>query len=265
MKWTSILLIIIFTGLILLSGCVYSPTGQPRPATTPVPQEERPHYRIGIDANYPPFTYRDSTGNFTGFDIESARWIADHEGFAVEFVAVPWDIIIPTLQNGTIDMVYSGMTITPARSKEVDFTIPYCTVNMSVAVRSGSNITLQDLYNGRLRLGTQSGTPGVDWVESNLIGTGKMPADDLVLYPDLITLTDALLAGQIDASLMDTPSQKMLVAGKDLVIIGELPTNDQYAVAVRKTDQELLHTMDDGLRQLMADPYWQELYRKYGL
>jgi polar amino acid transport system substrate-binding protein len=265
MKPAVILVIVFLIGSLTVAGCTSGPAGQPPPSTTPVPAEEKPHYTIGIDADYPPFTYRDSEGNFTGFDIESARWIADREGFDVEFVAVPWDAIIPTLQSGTIDMIYSGISITPDREKEVNFTIPYYTVTKSVAVRSGSNITLEDLYNGRLRVGTQSGSSAETWIEDTLIEPGSMPASNLVLYPNLSAVTEGLMSGSFDASIIDTPSQLQLISGKPLVILGEIPTADQYAVAVRKTDPELLATMNDGLRQLMADPYWQQLLQKYGL
>ena len=265
MNGTIAVSIAVLIGLMAISGCVSGPNGQVSPTMTMIQPEEQPHYTIGIDADYPPFTFRDSAGNLTGFDIDSARWIAEHNGFDVEFVAVPWDTIIPALQSGDIDMIYSGMTITPQRLQEVDFTIPYYTVNTSIAVRSGSSFTLQDLYAGRLRLGTQSGAADVTWVENNLVKTGKMPAANLILYPDLPTLTEALVRGDIDASLADGPSQKRLIAGKPLVIMGEIPTEDQYAIAIRKTDPELLATMNDGLRQLMADSYWKQLLQNYGL
>lgn len=265
MKPALIVIIVFLIGFLALAGCTSGPDGQSPPSTTPVPVTEKPHYTIGIDDDYPPFTYQDSAGNFTGFDIESARWIADREGFDVEFVAVPWDAIIPTLQSGKIDMIYSGMTITPDREREVNFTIPYYTVTKSVAVRSGSDITHEDLYNGRLRIGTQSGSSAETWIEETLIEPGAMPASNLVLYPSLSALTEGLVNGSFDASIIDTPSQLRLISGKPLVIIGEIPIADQYAVAVRKTDPELLATMNDGLRQLMADPYWQQLLQKYGL
>jgi len=265
MKQAVIVVIVLLIGFLTVAGCTSGPAGQSPPSTTPVPAPEKPHYTIGIDGDYPPFTYQDHAGNFTGFDIESARWIADRKGFDVEFVAVPWDAIIPSLQSGTIDMICSGMTITPDREKEVDFTIPYYTVTKSVAVRSGSNITLHDLNNGRLRIGTQSGSSAETWVEDTLIEPGTMPASNLVLYPDLSALTDGLVNGAFDASIIDTPSQLRKISGRPLVIIGEIPIADQYAVAVRKTDPDLLATMNDGLRQLMADPYWQQLLQKYGL
>jgi polar amino acid transport system substrate-binding protein len=265
MKETAVIFIAILVFFLVASGCVSAPGGPPRGEITPVPKDGKMQYVIGVDSDYPPFTYRDTAGNLTGFDIEAARWIADREGFDVEFVAVPWDRIIPALNDGTIDMVYSGMTVTPEREKDVSFTTSYYTVNLSVAIRQGSGITMQDLYVGRLRIGTQEGSTGAAWVEDNLVQSGKMPAVNHIRYPDLSTLVDNLANRTIDASVYDAPPQERAITGKSLTIIGEIPTQERYAVAVRKNDSQLLATMDDGLRHLMADPYWQHLLRKYGL
>lgn len=265
MKHLAILTLALLFCLLLASGCLSAPPGQEPPATTPVLPAEKPHYTIGIDADYPPFTYRDNAGNFTGLDIEAARWIAERQGFEVEFFPVPWDRVLEALRDGGIDMVYSGMTITPEREKEVAFTIPYFTVTKSVAVRSGSNVTLDDLNAGRLRLGAQVGSTGESWVKEHLLNTGILYPGQVFMYPDVLTLTDALMNGSIDASLSDTPSQQQAIAGKPLIILGEIPTGEQYAVAVRKNDTHLRAVMDAGLRQLMADPHWQDLLEKYGL
>jgi len=265
MKETAVVLIVIMVIFLANSGCVSAPAGPSPAAITPVPQEGKPHYLIGVDSDYPPFTYRDNAGNLTGFDIEGARWIAERQGFDAEFVAVPWNRIIPALNARSIDMIYSGMTITPERDRDVNFTTPYYTVNLSVAIRTGSGITMEDLYAGRLRIGTQEGATGAAWVEENLVQSGKMPVVNHIRYPDLSTLTESLANKTIDASVCDAPPQERATAGKSLTIIGEIPTNEQYAVAVRKTDPQLLALMNDGLRQLMEDPYWQQLVLKYGL
>lgn len=265
MKHLAILTFALLSGLLLASGCISAPPAQAPSATTPIPPLEKPHYTIGIDADYPPFTYRDSTANFTGLDIEAARWIAERQGFEVGFVPVPWDRVLEAFMDGHIDMVYSGMTITPEREKEVAFTIPYFTVTKSVAVRSGSNVTLDDLNAGRLRVGAQAGSTGESWVKEHLVNTGILDPGQAFMYPDVLTLTDALVNGSIDASLSDTPTQQQAIAGKPLIIIGEIPAVEQYAVAVRKNDTHLRAVMDEGLRQLMADPHWQELLEKYGL
>jgi polar amino acid transport system substrate-binding protein len=251
--------------LLLAAGCVSAPgSPAPQPATT-TPQEVRPLYIIGVDGAYPPFTSMDSGGNFSGFDIDAARWIAEREGFDVQFVAVPWDNVVPALEKGTIDIIWSGMTVTKERQAQVNFSVPYYTVNKSIATRAGSTVTLQDLYDGRLRIGAQAGSTEADWVRDNLVLTGKMPASNLSLYPDITSLTTNLENGTVDASIIQSPSQQRVVTQRPLVIIGTILSLDRYAVAVRKTDPELLASVDDGLLALMKDTYWQQLKQKYGL
>ncbi|MFA4848427.1 MAG: ABC transporter substrate-binding protein [Methanoregula sp.] len=224
-----------------------------------------PHYIIGVDGDFPPFTSKDSGGNFSGLDIDAARWIAEKKGFQVQFVAVPWDNIVPSLEAGTVDIIWSGMTISDERQAKVNFSQPYYTVNQSIAIRAGSPVTMQDLYDGRLRIGVQAGSTEADWVTKNLIRTGKMPASNLSQYPDITILTKNLENGTIDASIIQSPSQKRAISLRSLVIIGTTPSQDLYAVAVRKTNPELLTIIDDGLVQMMKDPYWHQLKQRYDL
>jgi polar amino acid transport system substrate-binding protein len=265
MKETAGIVITLVIGFLALAGCVSAPADQAPATLSPVTQEAQPHYIIGVDGDYPPFTYHDSSGNLTGFDIEAARWIAERQGFEAKFVEVPWDGIIPALKSGSIDMIYSGLTVSRERERDVNFTRPYYTVNQSVAIRRGTGIIMQDLYSGRLRIGAQAGSSGEAWVEENLQRKGTMRAEALVLFPDLQTLTEGLVNETIDASVFDAPPQELAIAGRSLTIIGEIPTEEHYAVAVRKTDPQLMAIMDDGLEKLMQDPYWQQLLQKYSL
>jgi polar amino acid transport system substrate-binding protein len=265
MKGTAIVFITLLSGLLVTAGCVSAPEGPaPAPAASTV-QEGRPHYIIGIDADFPPFTSKDAGGNFSGFDIDAARWIAEREGFDVKFVAVPWDNVVSSLEGGKIDIIWSGMTVTEDRKARVNFSHPYYTVNQSIAVRAGSNLTMQDFYDGRLRVGAEAGSTDADWVLDNLVRTGKMPDSNLVLYPDIMAVTDNLEKGNVDASIIQAPAQKWEIANRPLIIIGETPVQGEYAVAVRKTDPKILAMVNDGLMQLMKEPYWQQLLQKYGL
>jgi polar amino acid transport system substrate-binding protein len=265
MKGTVIVFIALVFSLLVTTGCISLPNGPSAQPATTTPQEVRPYYIIGVDGDFPPFTSKDSGGNFSGLDIDAARWIAEKKGFQVQFVAVPWDNIVPSLEAGTIDIIWSGMTVSDERQAKVNFSKPYYSVNQSIAVRAGSPVTMQDLYNGRLRIGVQTGSTEADWVIKNLIQTGKMPASNLSQYPDITILTNNLENRTVDASIIQVPSQQRAISGRSLVIIGTTPSQDLYAVAIRKTDPKLLAIIDDGLLQLMKDPYWQKLKQKYDL
>jgi polar amino acid transport system substrate-binding protein len=247
----SFILVLLMVFLVLSSGCTTAPQAKT--------------YVVGIDAEYPPYSYIDPNGTATGFDVESMRWIAAKEGFNVTFQPTAWDGIIPALQAGKIDIIYSGMTITDERKEKVSFSIPYLKINQSVAVHKEGNYTMDDFMAGKLVVGAQRGTTGAIWVEENLIETGKMPAENLKVYDNFPLVITDLTFKRIDAAIYDRPPLIDAIAGKPLVIIGERDTNEEYGVALRKTDTELLATINKDLTALMQDPYWEELKVKYKL
>lgn len=259
---SAIILVLLMSVLLLSSGCTNQGSSVEKP-TTPAPQAKS--YVVGIDAEYPPYSFLDPNGTATGFDVESMRWIAEKEGFTVTFQPTAWDGIIPSLQAGKIDIIYSGMTITDERKEKVSFSMPYLKINQSVAVHQAGNYTMDDFLAGRLVVGAQRGTTGAFWVEDSLIETGKMPAGDLKVYDNFPLVATDLAFKRIDAAIYDRPPMIDAIAGKPLVIIGEIDTGEEYGVALRKDDTELLAAINRGLTALMQDPYWQELKVKYKL
>ena len=119
-------------------------------------------YIIGIDAEYPPYRYLDPNGTATGFDVESMRWIPEKKGLKVTFQPTAWDGMIPSMDAGKIDIVYSGMTITPERAEKVNFSIPYLKINQSIAVPNSGTKTLSDFSAGKMVIGAQQETARCD-------------------------------------------------------------------------------------------------------
>jgi ABC-type amino acid transport substrate-binding protein len=92
-----------------------------------------------------------------------------------------------------------------------------------------------------------------------------MSRENLIVFPDITSVTKNLESGAIDVSIVQGPSQELSVKDRSLVIIGTIPVSDTYAVAFRKTNPELSARVNNSLIQLMNDPYWQQLKEKYGL
>jgi len=222
-------------------------------------------YVVGIDGSYVPFSYIDKDGNPQGFDVDSMKWIAEKKGIKVTFLPVEWSAIIPTLQAGKIDMVYAGMSITPARQEAVNFSNPYWMVNQDVAARENSNVTIDDVRAGKAVLGAQSGCTGAHWIEENLVEKGLMPKDNLKLYVDTQAAVSDLAAGRIDAVMYDDISLKDIIKGMPMKIIGSVETKEPLGVAIRKDDTALLEFMNEAIAELQADPYWVELKEKHNL
>lgn len=257
------LLAVLVIGCVLLAGCTGSTPTTNNTTNSTNQSGLKTSYIIGLDNAYKPFSYQETDGSFSGFDVESARWIANKSGLKFEFQAIMWDSMIPSLQAKKIDMVYSGMTITDERKAQVAFSKPYIKINQSIAARADSTVTADDVRAGKVVIGTQRGTTGEAWVQKNLIDTGKMPASNLKSFDNFPLAITALMNKQVDATVYDKPSTVEAIRGQNAKIIYEVNDPEWHGIAIRKEDTALLETMNKGLDQLMADPYWNELKAKY--
>ena len=218
----------------------------------------------GIDPNYPPFAYVDEkTGQPAGFDVESMNWIAKKMGITVTHKPMAWDGIIPALQAGQIDMVCSGMSITPERAKAVQFSKPYWQVYRVFVAPQASALTPAEILKGKkIRLGVQRGTSEAEAIKTEQKEKGYK--FELRAYDSAPLAVEDLLNGRIDAALMDSlPANNAIATGRDVKICGTHVEEDNFGVAVRKEDTELKKLINEGYKKLMADPYWKELQKKY--
>ena len=82
--------------------------------------------KVGTEPTFPPFEYMDeTTGKIDGFDIALITAMAEKAGYTVEIMNVGFDGLVPALQSGNINIIASGMSITPERAESVTFTDPY--------------------------------------------------------------------------------------------------------------------------------------------
>ena len=219
-------------------------------------------YVNGIDANYPPFSFVGEDGNPTGFDIEAMNWIAAKMGFEVKHQPMDWDGIIPALLAGKIDMVCSGMSISPERAAQVAFSDPYYTISKLIVVKDDSDMSAEQALNGKIRLGVQRGTNEHAYLEQ-MQQDGKLPFTLRPYDSPPMAIAD-LLNGRIDAAALDSaPVNNAIAMGRKIKSVGTFAPDDNFGVAIRKDDAELLKTVNEGYRQLKADPFWKELQDKY--
>jgi len=230
---------------------------------------DKPVYTDGIDAAFPPFSYIDKNGEPTGFDVEVIKWIAGEMNFDVKIVPVDWDAIIPTLKIGNIDLIASGMTITPEREKQVDFTDPYWKINLAVVVRDvedkdGALVPQYNVFSAVTpgkTIGVQRGTTSQTWLQENLIDKGV--DIKLKLYDNFLLAIEDLLIGRIDAAVIDAPTAQTAVADRNATVVGTINTGEIYGYAVRKGDKKLLDLLNEGLKRLQASPEWDRLVNKW--
>ena len=126
MKFKKAFLISILT-LILLTGCAQMQQSTSGTSASPVLDriQTRGELVVGTMGNMPPLNMTAKDGEIFGLEPDLARLLAEALKVKVRFVTKPFNELLPALQNGQVDMVLSGMTITPERNRKVAFIGPY--------------------------------------------------------------------------------------------------------------------------------------------
>ena len=101
--------------------------------------KERGHLIAATSGNLPPVTFLNERNELVGYDIEVAEFIAKHLGVRLNLVRLDWKGILPGLQTGRFDVVFSNVNITPERKETFDYSIPYS--RSAVVVVAKANVT----------------------------------------------------------------------------------------------------------------------------
>jgi len=220
-----------------------------------------PKVRVASDATWPPFEMVDeTTKELVGFDIEMVNAIAAEAGFEVEFVNVGFDPLLAGISECQYDAAVSAITITPERGENMAFSDPYLNAGQIVTVKiDNTTINSKDDLSGKT-VGAQIGTTGAMEVEK--IAGAALTTFDTV---DLAYL--ALQNGQIDAVVADSPTAAGFVAqnADKLKMVGNVFTDENYGIAVCKTNTELLAKINEGLAAIKANGTFDALLDKYDL
>ena len=197
---------------------------------------------------------------YTGFDIDLVQAIADGADRTLEVKVTPFDGIFAAMDAGNCDAVVSSVSITDERKANMDFSTPYFDAEQSVMVTKANESkykTLADLAGKNI--GVQSGTTGEEYVNAN-----KPDGATVQALPGAADLFAALEAGTIDAVVQDYPiNAYRTTQDENFVITEKIQTDEQYGMAVKKGNKEILDLLDKGLETAKSDGKYDELYEKY--
>lgn len=213
-------------------------------------------FKMGTNAAFPPYEYKEGE-EFVGIDIEIATAIAAKLGGTLEVVDMEFDSIITSVTKGEVDFGMAGMTITDERLLEVDFTSSYATGVQSIIVAEGSDIVSVDDLAGK-KIGVQLGTTG------DIYASDDFGAENVTQYGKGADAVIALKGGDVDAVIIDNEPAKAFVAENEgLVILDTDYAIEDYAIAVKKGNTELLDDINDALEALTNDGTIDAIIAKY--
>ncbi|MFG1933467.1 ABC transporter substrate-binding protein/permease [Mycobacterium sp. NPDC048908] len=210
---------------------------------------------VGTLSDAPPSICINSAGQFTGFDNELLRAIADKLGLKINFVGTEFSGLLAQVASRRFDVGSSSITTTDARRKTVGFTNGYDFGYFSLVVPSGSPITGFDKLAAGQRIGVVQGTVQ----EAYVVDTLHLQP---VKFPDYNTVYASLKTRQIDAWV--APSQQAsgtVQPGDPAQIIENTFSLDNFvAWAVAAENKPLINALNSGLDAIIADGTWARLY-----
>ncbi len=214
---------------------------------------------VATDTNFPPFEFKDKSGQHTGFDVELWDAIAKVIGLEYELQPMDFNGIIPGLQTRQLDVGIAGMTIKPERAEVVDFSDPYYDAGLLILVRNDTtDINAIEDLKGKV-VSTKLGTTSEDFAKKNA------DAKEVKLFPNNDAMFLELMSGGADAVIFDSPviAEFMRTAGQGQVkVVGPLYMGQSYGIAFPK-GSELVPKVNAALKQLREDGTYNALYRKW--
>lgn len=203
---------------------------------------------LGTNAEFPPFETRGGANGdeIVGFDIDVARKIADKAGKKLRIEDMKFDALIPALNAGKVDFVLAGMTVTPERARNVDFSAPYYKVTQIVLMQAkdaGKVASIEDLKGKTIAVAL--GTTG------DAVAGESTDADKIVRFDSAFEAVLELKNGKADLVLTDEALGSVLhMKNPDLIRV-DLPFKDEYyAAAVKKGNAAMLEQINAALEDL---------------
>ena len=266
-----------------------APKGEEKPATTPnegenntptpsTPEADQPDatqpnadkptittvtpgkLTMATNAYFPPYEYYDGD-KIIGIDAEIAAAIAKELGLELVISDMEFDSIITAVKGGAADFGLAGMTISPDRLEEVDFSISYASGVQAIIVKEGSPIkSVDDLYadGASYKVGVQLGTTG------DAYATEDFGKELVTAYSKGNEAVMALLGGDLDCVIIDNEPAKAFVANNTgLVILETSYADEDYAACIAKENTALKSAIDDAILKLTIDGTIDAIVDKY--
>lgn len=212
---------------------------------------------MATNASFPPYEFKGDSGEIEGIDAEIAAKIAEKLGLALEIEDVDFGSIIGGVQTGKFDIGMAGMTVTDERKESVNFSETYATGVQVIIVPEGSDIKSAVDLQGKM-IGVQQDTTGHIYSEDDY---GK---EFVTPYKTGNDAVQALVSGKVDAVIIDNEPAKSYVASNEgLQILETEYITENYAIAVAKTNTDLLEKINTALAELKADGTIDQIIAKY--
>ena len=224
-------------------------------------------FTVGFDAEYPPYGYKDESGEYTGFDLELAQEVCDRNGWTLVKQPIDWDSKDMELSTGAIDCIWNGFTMT-GREDDYTFSVPYVDNSIVFVVMNDSDIKSKEDLAGKVVV-TQADSSALTALTSeedndeNLALAASFA--DLQQVADYNTAFMNLESGAVDAIAVDIGVAQYQLAsrGDTFRKLDEPLSTEQYGIGFKKGNEELKDQVQDTLFEMYKDGTFDQIAAKY--
>ena len=223
---------------------------------------------VGVDAEYPPYGYKDDNGEYVGFDLDLAQEVCARNGWELVKQPIDWDSKDMELNSGSIDCIWNGFTMT-GREDDYTWSKPYVDNSIVVVVKEGSGIEKKEDLAGKV-VAVQADSSGLAALtdeednEENL----KLAASfsDLQQVADYNTAFMNLEAGAVDAIVVDIGvADYQLESRTGFAMLDDKIRTEQYAVGFKLGNEELRDQVQSTLDEMVKDGTFDDIAKKWDL
>ena len=196
------------------------------------------------EAGFAPYEFYDGE-DIVGVDVEIAKKIAEKTGKELVIKDTDFDSLINEVKTGKADFAAAGLSITPERLEEVDFSIEYAVSKQVIVVKNESKAETIEDFNGK-KVAVQLGTI------ADLVLSDENPEVELVQHKKYLLAVEDLKADKVEAIVLDSlPAQEIVAKNPEFKILEKELLVDKYGIAVQKGNKELLEDINTVLKELM--------------
>lgn len=246
-------------GLLLgVSGCGKSAEAEKQAPASKAGTEKV--LRVGGEATYPPFLFKDEHGHYVGFEMDLIKAVAKEIGAEVAYTDMPFSQFMTAVENKKVDVVISAVEGTAERAEKAAFSDVYYKKGVyCILVRKDDNrIHAADDLKGKTVTAVKGST--------NEALAKKLGAVQIVEAEYNADIFKNLEAGKADAVITDEPLAYYYLGhggAEKAKTVATVPSDDGFVILMNKEDVKMQQDINGALKKVMENGVYDQLFHKW--
>lgn len=223
--------------------------------TSEINSMEKDKLVVGLDDTFVPMGFKDENGELTGFDVELAKAVGEKLNKEIVFQSIDWSMKETELNNGNIDFIWNGYSMTDKRKEVVQFSKEYLNNRQVIITLANSKIDTKNDLEGAT-VGAQNQSSAVDAIEADGDIESKFKGGKTVTFETNNEAFMDLEAGRLDAIVADEILAKYYINQRGIEkykVLDQDFGKESYGVGMRKTDTELIEAFDKAYKEVIEE------------